>query len=96
MLVHGHMSSKGPERSACAYDDSDIVHCTVQILLRKKSHSEYLAVLGNAVRSLQPVPEGGAPLPKGFLKRIFLKYPDHFDIKERYVITLYFTNVAFL
>ncbi|KAI8114265.1 hypothetical protein M9434_002391 [Picochlorum sp. BPE23] len=77
------MSSKCPERSAFAQDDSDIVQCTVQILLRKKSHSEYLSVLGNAVRSVQPVFEGGTPLQKGLLKRIFLKYPDQFIIKER-------------
>lgn len=77
------MSSKGPERSVSVQDDSDIVHCTVQILLRKKSHSEYLSVLGNAVRSFQSVSEGGTPLQKGLLKMLFLKYPDQFIIEER-------------
>lgn len=56
-------------------EDVDIIAFIVQLLLRKENNSEYLSVLGNSVRSKQP---------KGGLKKLFLRHPQHFIFTERY------------
>jgi len=56
-------------------DEDDIVKFIAQILLRKEKKREYLSVLGNVVRSKHP---------KGGLKKLFLRHPQHFIFTERY------------
>ncbi len=56
-------------------EDVDIIAFIVQLLLRKENNSEYLSVLGNSVRSKHP---------KGGLKKLFLRHPQHFIFTERY------------
>ena len=66
--------------------DDEIVQFVIQILLRKKKNCEYLSVLGNAVRTRY--------IPKGGLKKLFLRHPDHFLLNERYVSGIYVWRYA--